>query len=95
MSIDSIAGHRIITFLAKHIALRDMPKHVNPTKKQIQEFCKLLETHLLEATERGSSVEIAYAILTKDVVVPEYGDTVIDARYVGAKFFANYTERGF
>ena len=67
----------------------------NPSKGQVTEFCKLLETQLLAAIDRGANVEIAHSQVTKDVHSPDYGNTPIDVLYIGAKFKAQFRERGF
>lgn len=67
----------------------------NPTKEQVKEFCRNMETQLLAAIDRGSEVEIGQAQVTKDVLNADYGMIVVDALYVGGKFKAQFRERGF
>ena len=68
---------------------------VNPSKEKVIEFCKILEAQLLAAIDRGANVEIATSQMIKDVRRPDYGYTVVDALYVGAKFKAQFREKGF
>jgi hypothetical protein len=67
----------------------------NPTKSDVKEFCNLLERELLAAIDRGAHIEIGYKQKTKDIADhPAYGTTVVDVIYVGAKFKAEFRERG-
>lgn len=66
----------------------------SPTKDQIKEFCKLLETHLLAAIDREADVEISYKQDTREVTNLDYGSTVVDVIYTGARFKARYHEKG-
>ncbi len=68
----------------------------NPTKEQVKEFCRALEVQLCAAIDRGADLKIGSSQVTKDVYNVNYGPhIVIDAIYIGAKFVAQFRERGF
>lgn len=66
----------------------------NPTKEEVIKFCSLIQTQLLGAIDRGAMVAISVKQDTKEVESPDYGNTIVDMLYVGARFMATFRERG-
>lgn len=67
----------------------------NPTKEQVKEFCREIEEQLLKAIDRGSNITLGMGQKVKELHSPEYGQAVVDVLCIGAKFKAEFTERGF